>query len=236
MGIRKYKPTTPGRRGSSVADFVEITRSAPEKSLVRAAAQEGWSEQRGSDHDPAPGRRAQARLPGDRLPPCRQGRRAGEGRAHRVRPEPHRAHRAAALRRRREALHLGAEQAEAGRPGRDRPVGRHQAGQQPAAAQHPGRHGGARHRAAARWRRQDRPVRRVERAAGGQGGRVRPAADALRRDPQRRRALPRHGRRGRQRRAVEHQLGQGRPDALEGQAPHRPRRRDEPGRPPARWW
>src|SRR6478752_2505038 len=35
MGIRKYKPTTPGRRGSSVADFVEITRSTPEKSLVR---------------------------------------------------------------------------------------------------------------------------------------------------------------------------------------------------------
>ena len=35
MGIRKYKPTTPGRRGSSVADFVEITRSEPEKSLVR---------------------------------------------------------------------------------------------------------------------------------------------------------------------------------------------------------
>ncbi|CAM3931461.1 50S ribosomal protein L2 [Helcobacillus massiliensis] len=35
MGIRKHKPTTPGRRGSSVADFVEITRSVPEKSLVR---------------------------------------------------------------------------------------------------------------------------------------------------------------------------------------------------------
>src|SRR5579862_4002786 len=35
MGIRKYKPTTPGRRGSSVADFVEITRDEPEKSLVR---------------------------------------------------------------------------------------------------------------------------------------------------------------------------------------------------------
>lgn len=29
MGIRKYKPTTPGRRGSSVADFVELTRSTP---------------------------------------------------------------------------------------------------------------------------------------------------------------------------------------------------------------
>ncbi len=35
MGIRKYKPTTPGRRGASVADFVEITRSKPEKSLLR---------------------------------------------------------------------------------------------------------------------------------------------------------------------------------------------------------
>src|SRR5512143_2322609 len=34
MAIRKYKPTTPGRRGSSVADFAEITRSTPEKSLV----------------------------------------------------------------------------------------------------------------------------------------------------------------------------------------------------------
>ena len=38
MGIRKYKPTTPGRRGSSVSDFAEITRSTPEKSLVRPDA------------------------------------------------------------------------------------------------------------------------------------------------------------------------------------------------------
>ncbi|MGW0453447.1 50S ribosomal protein L2 [Gordonia sputi] len=35
MAIRKYKPTTPGRRGSSGADFAEITRDHPEKSLVR---------------------------------------------------------------------------------------------------------------------------------------------------------------------------------------------------------
>ena len=39
MAIRKYKPTTPGRRGSSVADFAEITRSTPEKSLLRSAAE-----------------------------------------------------------------------------------------------------------------------------------------------------------------------------------------------------
>src|ERR671910_153877 len=41
MGIRKYKPTTPGRRGSSVADFVEVTRSTPEKSLVRPLSKSG---------------------------------------------------------------------------------------------------------------------------------------------------------------------------------------------------
>src|SRR4030088_3029340 len=41
MGIRKYKPTTPGRRGSSVADFAEITRSTPEKSLVVPLPQKG---------------------------------------------------------------------------------------------------------------------------------------------------------------------------------------------------
>ena len=41
MPIRKYKPTTPGRRGSSVADFVEITRTTPEKSLTRPLAKKG---------------------------------------------------------------------------------------------------------------------------------------------------------------------------------------------------
>src|SRR6187399_687614 len=41
MAIRKYKPTTPGRRGSSVADFVEVTRTTPEKSLVRPLSKSG---------------------------------------------------------------------------------------------------------------------------------------------------------------------------------------------------
>jgi large subunit ribosomal protein L2 len=34
MAIRKYKPTTPSRRGASVSDFDTITRSKPEKSLT----------------------------------------------------------------------------------------------------------------------------------------------------------------------------------------------------------
>jgi len=47
MAIRKYKPTTPGRRGSSVADFVEITRDTPEKSLVRPLSKKGGRNNQG---------------------------------------------------------------------------------------------------------------------------------------------------------------------------------------------
>ena len=41
MAIRKYKPTTPGRRNSSVSTFSEITRSKPEKSLLRPLPKTG---------------------------------------------------------------------------------------------------------------------------------------------------------------------------------------------------
>ena len=41
MGIRKYKPTTPGRRGASVSDFAEVTRSTPEKSLLKSKPKTG---------------------------------------------------------------------------------------------------------------------------------------------------------------------------------------------------
>lgn len=34
MAVRKYKPTTPGRRGASVSGFEELTRARPERSLV----------------------------------------------------------------------------------------------------------------------------------------------------------------------------------------------------------
>ena len=39
MAVRKYKPTTPGRRGASVSGFEEITRDRPEKSLVAKGRQ-----------------------------------------------------------------------------------------------------------------------------------------------------------------------------------------------------
>ncbi len=34
MGIKQYKPTSPGRRFQTVSDFAEITRNKPEKSLL----------------------------------------------------------------------------------------------------------------------------------------------------------------------------------------------------------
>lgn len=35
MPVKKYKPTSPGRRNMSVSDFAEITRSTPERSLTK---------------------------------------------------------------------------------------------------------------------------------------------------------------------------------------------------------
>ena len=41
MAIKKYKPTSPGRRGMSSQDFGEVTKSEPEKSLVAHKVQSG---------------------------------------------------------------------------------------------------------------------------------------------------------------------------------------------------
>ncbi|MFA5785713.1 MAG: 50S ribosomal protein L2 [Actinomycetota bacterium] len=41
MGIRKFKPTSPGRRGSSGDDFSELTRSRPERRLLAALPKTG---------------------------------------------------------------------------------------------------------------------------------------------------------------------------------------------------
>ena len=41
MGTRKFKPTTPSRRFMSSSDFSEITRSEPERSLVKKSSRSG---------------------------------------------------------------------------------------------------------------------------------------------------------------------------------------------------
>ncbi len=41
MGLKKYKPTSPGRRFQTVSDFADITTSTPEKSLLEPIHKKG---------------------------------------------------------------------------------------------------------------------------------------------------------------------------------------------------
>src|SRR5215212_11592900 len=47
MPIRKYKPTSPGRRSMSVSTFEEITKKRPEKSLTEALQKHAGRNNRG---------------------------------------------------------------------------------------------------------------------------------------------------------------------------------------------
>ena len=49
MGIRKYKPTTPGRRGASVSDFTELTdrKKRPERRLTKPRKKTGGRNNQG---------------------------------------------------------------------------------------------------------------------------------------------------------------------------------------------
>jgi large subunit ribosomal protein L2 len=47
MPLKQYKPTSPGRRFGTVADFAEITKSKPEKSLLRPKKRTGGRNNRG---------------------------------------------------------------------------------------------------------------------------------------------------------------------------------------------
>ncbi len=48
MGLRRYNPTTPGRRGASVSDFADLTKGAvPEKSLLRPKKRTGGRNNQG---------------------------------------------------------------------------------------------------------------------------------------------------------------------------------------------
>ncbi len=47
MAVRKYKPTSPGRRFMSVSEFEEITKSKPEKKLTKAKRKKGGRNNKG---------------------------------------------------------------------------------------------------------------------------------------------------------------------------------------------
>ena len=47
MGIKRYKPTSAGRRSMTGSDFAEITRSKPEKSLTSGIHKSGGRNNQG---------------------------------------------------------------------------------------------------------------------------------------------------------------------------------------------
>jgi len=47
MGLKRYKPTSPGRRFQTVSDFADITTSTPEKSLLEPLPKKGGRNNKG---------------------------------------------------------------------------------------------------------------------------------------------------------------------------------------------
>jgi len=100
MGIKKYKPTSPGRRFVTSSDFEEVTRTTPEKSLLDKIHKTGGrnnngrvtSRHIGGGHKRRSGLRLQA--------PQEESRPGGRVR---VRPQPVGPHRRCSLRHARSA-------------------------------------------------------------------------------------------------------------------------------------
>ncbi len=166
MAIRKYKPTTPGRRGSSVADFVEITRTTPEKSLTRPLPKKGGRNNQGritTRHQGGGHKRAYRiidfrRYDKDGVP----------AKVAHIEYDPNRTARIALLHFAdgEKRYIIAPKDLQAGHHRRVRRRRRHQARQQPAAAQHPRRYHDPLRRAPARRRCQDRPFGGQQRPAG----------------------------------------------------------------------
>ena len=100
---RQSRPA-PGAASAPTSCARSSPATRPTKSLTEGKKRSERPQRGRPRHLAPPRRRGQAPLPADRLQ-AHQGRRARQGRDDRVRPQPQRLHRAAQLRRRREALH-----------------------------------------------------------------------------------------------------------------------------------
>ena len=190
MPLRSYKPTS---RRPAVHDPLDVRGDHDPRALQAAPGADEARlrpQQPGPPHRPPSRRRREAPLPDHRLQ-ARQARRAGQGRDGRVRPEPLGPHRPPPLPGRREALHAPAARPQGRRRRRRRPGRRGPGGERPAAREHPARHHDPQHRARAGQGRPDRPLRRRERPAARQGGRLRDRPPPVGRDAPR--AAPLHG-------------------------------------------
>ena len=213
MALRTYNPKTPGTRQLVLVDRSTLYKGKPVKALTEGKNQTGGRNGNGriTVRFRGGGHKQAYRI--DRLQ-AHQARHAGDGRADRIRSEPHGVHCADQVQGRRAGLHPRAAAARRRRHRDRRRPCRREAGQCDAARQHAGR--------------QHRPQRRIEdrqgRAAGAFGRHLR--ADRRSRpgirdhSPEFGRAasgarpLHRHHRCGVEPRSHEHLDRQGRPQPL----------------------
>jgi large subunit ribosomal protein L2 len=120
MALITFKPTSAGRRQMVRVSTPGLHKGAPAGFVDRVAGQVRRPQQPRPHHHPSQGWWPQAALPHHRFQ-ARQGRHCLPRRASGVRSEPHRAHRAGLLRRRRTPLHHRAEGPEGGRSADGRP-------------------------------------------------------------------------------------------------------------------
>jgi large subunit ribosomal protein L2 len=107
MPVKVYKPTSAGRRNSSVLDFSHLTKGKRrEKQLTERIADRAGRDALGHITSRFRGGGCAPHVSQGRLP-ARQGRCAGVVKAIEYDPNRTRGHRPALLRRRREALHPG---------------------------------------------------------------------------------------------------------------------------------
>ena len=172
MALRKRKPTSPGRRFQTVSDFSEVTTSEPEKSLLAKKNRTGGRNNYGrkTSRHRGGGHKQQYRVID-----FKRNKDGVPAKVASIEYDPNRTCRIALLHYLdgEKRYILAPKDLEVGdtrpvRPGLGDP-----ARQRPAAALHPGRHRRAQRRVQGRCGRQDGPLRRLERPARRQGGRVR---------------------------------------------------------------
>ena len=234
MAIRRYKPTSPGRRFMSVSTFEEVTKDRPEKSLTEKLTKKGGRNNNGRITTRHQGGGHKRRY---RIVDFKRLKDGVPAKVAAIEYDPNRSARIALLHYADGAksyiiaparLAVGAT-VESGpgadiKPGNALPLANiptgtmvHAVELKPGQGAKMARSAGASVQLVAK----DAPVRR--------------APAPVRRAPPRAANLSRDGRAGRQRRPRERHGRQGRTLPLEGEAAGGARLRDEPGRPPARW-
>ena len=172
MGLRKYNPTTPGRRGATVSDFAELTPGAkPEKSLLRPKTKTGGRNNQGkiTARHRGGGHKQQYRMID-----FRRNKDGVPAKVDSIQYDPNRSARIALLHyadgeKRYIIAPVGLKAGDEVMSGPDAPA---EGRQLPAADEDAAGHGDFQHRAAAGPRRRVVPQRRGARDADGPRGRV----------------------------------------------------------------